>query len=319
MAVVGATGAVGGQIVELLAAREFPAAELKLFATNSGAAGTVQSGDDEHLVEAYDEPAKLADFDLAFLAVPEAVANHIAAARLGPVLIDLSAASRGGSSPGELAAPGLTTRERVREIGARGLLGVPHPAAQALASCLGALRISAGFVAATALLGASSAGRDMIAKTVDQTTDLLRAQLDLEDEPQRAFNALVREHERATAANIARQANLLFATAAGLAVQVVSIPILHGSALSIGIPAGPGVPDRDDDLERLRTAPGLLLIEPGEPLAIADAVGQEAIMVAADLSAAGLALFCAYDNTRLAALSAVWIAEMLTLESRPAN
>ncbi|HTY56091.1 MAG TPA: hypothetical protein VMB26_12865, partial [Candidatus Binataceae bacterium] len=117
---------------------------------------------------------------------------------------------------------------------------------------------------------------------------------------------------------ISKQTSALGANAARISLEAVSIPILHGSALTIQVPARSEV-SHDDDLQRLRAAPGLLLIEPGEPLAIADAVGQEAIMVCAETSDAGISLFCAYDNSRLAALNAVWIAEMLALESHPAN
>ena len=60
VAVVGATGSVGGQILQLIAEREFPAAQIKLFATASGAAGTVEKGDEEYLVAVLDDPSALA-------------------------------------------------------------------------------------------------------------------------------------------------------------------------------------------------------------------------------------------------------------------
>ena len=52
VAVVGATGAVGNEIVELIAARGFPHSRLTLFASQSGAAGTLETEQDEYLVEA---------------------------------------------------------------------------------------------------------------------------------------------------------------------------------------------------------------------------------------------------------------------------
>ena len=77
VAVVGATGAVGNEIVELIAARGFPHSRLTLFASQSGAAGTLETAQDEYLVEALRDAEDLAAFDVAFLAVPESVAADI--------------------------------------------------------------------------------------------------------------------------------------------------------------------------------------------------------------------------------------------------
>ena len=236
------------------------------------------------------------------------------------MLIDLSACGRVPSDLCPPVGPGLTTRDRVRELAARGVFEIPHPAAHVLATCLGSLGIAAGFVAVTVMLGASAGGRDMITKTVDQTTDLLRAQLDLEEETQRAFNAFMRDHERALASAIAAQTKALLAATPQLVVQASGIPVLHGTALAIALPASPhSAGSSQDPFERLRSAPGVLLIEQGEPLAIADAVGQEAIMVTAERESGGLTVWAAFDNTRLAALNALWVAETLIHTSPAAN
>ena len=100
VAVVGATGAVGNEIVELIAARGFPHSRLTLFASQSGAAGTLETARDEYLVEALGDAEDLAAFDLVFLAVPESVAADITHAAPGPLLIDLSGAARNPSSTG---------------------------------------------------------------------------------------------------------------------------------------------------------------------------------------------------------------------------
>ena len=47
VAVVGATGAVGNQLIELIAARGFQLSELKLFTTEAGAMQTVDAGGEE--------------------------------------------------------------------------------------------------------------------------------------------------------------------------------------------------------------------------------------------------------------------------------
>jgi aspartate-semialdehyde dehydrogenase len=312
VAVVGATGAVGSQIIELIAERGFPVVDLKLFATARGAAGTVESAGEELLVEEFSDPSALAGFDVAFLAAPEAVARAIADAAPGPLLIDLSSATRLPSATVPMLSPGLVSRERIAALRAQRRFEIPHPAAHALAICAAA--IGSGRLAATAMLGASASGQPMIARLVKQTTDLLGARLDLgEDESQRAFNITMRENERAVADVIAGQAAAILERGPeALSVQAVAVPVLHGSALSIQGAVKLEASDQDW-IERLRAAPGVLLREEDEPLSIIDAAGQEAIMVRAERVAAGAALWCVFDNARLAALIALWIAETFAI------
>jgi len=312
VAIVGATGAVGNQLIELIAARGFQLSELKLFATEAGAMQTLDAAGEERLVEALESPDTLRDFDLAFLAIPPARAAEIVAAQTGPRLIDLSRASEPpGSVP--MVAPGLTSREALEKLRAAMVFTTPHPAAHVLATCLKALGPPSGFVAATAMLGASAGGMDMLTATVDQTTDLLSARLELDDEEvQRGFNVFMREHERSVATAIAAQVSVLLENPPALSVQVAAIPVLHGSALTIDIQK----PSNGTDArELLRAAPGLLIVDEGEPVGVIDAVGQEAIVVSVETRPQSVSLWCVFDNTRLAALDALWIAETLALSS----
>ena len=312
VAVVGATGVVGNQIIDLIGARGFQLGELKLFATNAGSAQTLDAAGEERLVEPLATPDDLRGFDLAFLAIPAAAASEIVSARPGPILIDLSSASR---APADLplVAPGLTPRAKFALLQDPKVFTIPHPAAHVLATCLNALGAHTGFVATTAMLGASAGGRDMLTTTVDQTTDLLSARLELDDDAiQRGFNIFMREHERSVATAISSQVISLLDRSPVLAVQVAAMPVLHGSAIAIDLPA---LIDGGDARELLRAAPGVLIAEEGEPLGIIDAVGQEAIVVSVEDRPGVLSLWCVFDNTRLAALGALWIAETLALGS----
>ncbi|HYL58137.1 MAG TPA: hypothetical protein VEU51_04655 [Candidatus Acidoferrales bacterium] len=312
VAVVGATGAVGNQLIELIAARGFQLSELKLFAGEKGAMQTLDAAGEERLVEALENSEDLRDFDLAFLAIPAPRAAEIVAAAPGPILIDLSSC---GQRPSDIAmlAPGLTSRGEIDKLRGAKAFATPHPTAHVIATCLKALDPPAGPVCATALLGASAGGRDVLAAIVDQTTDLLSARLELEDdEVQRGFNAFVREHERSVAGAIVAQVRSLLGKSVPLSVQAIGIPVLHGSAVAIDVPMRAGTLDAR---ELLRGAPGLLLTEEGEPLGVIDAVGQEAIVVSVEEGADALSLWCVFDNTRLAALGALWIAEMLAASS----
>ena len=312
VAVVGATGAVGNQLVELLETRAFPKGELRLFAMASDTASTIEIEDAEFEVEEFGEPDDLHDFDLAFLAVPDRAASEIILARPGPLLIDLSGAMRLPSGQ-PIVAPGITSRERLNELRGRMVFETPHPAAHALATILRALGISGGFAAATLLMGASAWGRDRVAQTAEESADLLSGSLDIEESDyQRAFNIVASESDRRVSEVVRAQFAALMEVAPALAMQVLTAPILHGSILSIQLP-----PLQEAALyaERLRGAPGILFVEDKEPMGVIDALGQEAIVVKLDRQPGGTALFAAFDNARLAALIAIWIAENLLLTS----
>ena len=208
-------------------------------------------------------------------------------------------------------------RAQIAQLSSARTFTIPHPAAQVLTLCLDALKPS--MATASALAGASAGGRGAIARLVDQTTDLLSARLDLEEEEmQRAFNAFSRETERALAERIAAQAAAMTVTAlSSLAVQLVSIPILHGTGLTVSARLEASGDDRW--LENLRATPGVLLTEEGQSLSIVDAVGQEAVKISAERSREWVDLWCAFDNTRLAALTAVWIAETFAIRTAVAN
>ncbi len=109
IAVVGATGAVGEQIVELIDARALPCAELALFATERGATQTIEALGEALIVAEFHEPADLSRFDIAFLAVAPSWAADIVRARPGPLLVDLSAALR---APSDVPAT-LVRRARI--------------------------------------------------------------------------------------------------------------------------------------------------------------------------------------------------------------
>jgi aspartate-semialdehyde dehydrogenase len=312
VAVVGATGAVGNQLVELLETRAFSKGDLTLFASPSGASSTIEIEEDEFDIEELESPESLRPFSLAFLALPSERAAEIISARPGPLLIDLSGASRLPSGQ-PLVSPGITSRDRLGELRGQMVFEVPHPAAHALAVIFGALEVRSGFAAATLLQGASAGGRDRVTHTVEQSADLLSGSLDIEEnEIQHGFNILITERERHIAEVIRAQTVDLMESAPSLSLNVMTAPILHGSVLTIHLPPSD---DAAKYAERLKSAPGVLLIEGTEAIGVIDALGQEAIVVRIDRQPGGTAIFAAFDNARLAALIAIWIAENLLLTS----
>ena len=318
IAVVGATGAVGEQIVELIDARALPCSELALFASERGAAQTVEALGEALSVAEFHEPAELSRFDIAFLAVAPSRAAELVRAHPGPLLVDLSAARR---APDEipsipLIAPSFTPPERVAALTARGkTVGIPHPAAHALAMIVSAAGAQTPVVCATVMLGASDAGRESVGEVAREARELLSGTHNLEEgEVQRAFNAYPAEPGFA-AALCAQTAALLGGGGPRLVVEAVHVGVLHGSAMTVLIP---DLANPEKLAERLRAAPGLLLVEGKEGgTGIVDAIGQEAILVTPDLERTGVSVWSAFDSARLAALDAVWISEKFSAVAAP--
>ena len=308
VAVVGATGAVGSQIVELLETRAFPKGNLTLFASGASAE-SVETENGNAEVEELSDPADLRGFALAFLAVPEKPAADIIAARPGPVLIDLSACARmpRGRS---LVSPGIVTRERLLDLRGSMVFETPHPAAHAIASILAAVGSDAEPFGAILLTGASARGRDQVADVAQQSADFLSGRFHSEEEGvQHGFNIFAGEHERALAKIIQAQLTAMTGRAPKMALQTATAPILHGCVLALQFPAAENL---DTWLDRLRGAPGIVLVEGEESLGVADVLGQEAIVARLDRTGDSSAtILAAFDNTRLAALIATWIAENL--------
>jgi aspartate-semialdehyde dehydrogenase len=311
LAIVGASGTVGGQLAELLGQRDFTYAELKLFAAPASARTKPILADEPgpEVIE-LESPADLVGCDVVFLATPAAPAAAILAACPASIQIDLSAANRVPTADQPLVAPGLTSRERVLELRPKRAFGIPHPAAQIIAAVLRTLGIDAEFVGATVLLGASGAGREAIATLFNQSADLLNARLDLaDDETQTAFNLFLPEDADELAGAIAAQVAELRRKPHALAVQVARAPIFHGAAVAIFLPYRI---DFQQWAARLREAPGLILVESGEASGTVEAAGQEAVIVKLTASRAGATLWCVFDAARVAALSAIWVAETVS-------
>jgi len=317
VAVVGATGAVGSQIVELINARRLPFAEVGLFASVHGAAQSVEALGAERPVAELQDPAEISRYDIAFLAVAPSWAADIIRARPGPVLIDLSAGTRARSSVVPFIAPGFTPPARIAELARHnGALAIAHPAAHVLASVVNAADAKARTVCATLMVGASRAGRQNVVEVAREAAALLSGAHSLEEgETQRAFNAYRAESATELADALAAQTQALIGSAQRLLIEVVNVAVLHGSAMTVLIP---DVADTQNLAADLRAAPGLVVLEGGqENPSVVDAIGQEAVLVVVTLQPAGAAVWCAFDATRLAALDAVWAAEKLAGAADP--
>jgi aspartate-semialdehyde dehydrogenase len=312
IALVGATGTVGSQIAELIGERNLPYSELKLFARDPSAR-VVAVGERSVPVANFNGAQDLSAFDIAFLAIPATAAREIIEAQPGPVLIDLSAATLKPQDAVATVAPGLTARERIVQLAQARIFAVPHPSAQLIATILQALR-SDNFAAALIMLSASAAGHQGVSSLFQQSADLLNAHLDLDDEPQLAFNVFPAQGAQELARAFAAQIGVLGADASRLVLDIVRVPAFHGSGITLFLPTGA---TRMEWVERLRSAPGLILLTNDDVAGFVDAVGQDGAITRISLDSAGAAIWCAFDAARLAALTALWIAETLSEKRGP--
>jgi len=93
--IVGATGAVGQELVRLMHERNFPAGSLRLFASARSAGKTVEHGGKKYVIEEA-KPGVFADVDVAFFAAGGSVTRALApdAVKAGCLVIDKSSALR---------------------------------------------------------------------------------------------------------------------------------------------------------------------------------------------------------------------------------
>ena len=327
LAVVGATGLVGSEIVATLEHRQFPIADLELYASIRTAGDEVRCGGLVARVEPL-EQARFADTDLAFLAAGEQVSAEWVT-RLtanGTVVIDSSRLFADDPDV-PLIVPEVNPAD-LAQYAHRNLVSSPDPVAIAASVVLHPIH-EAGVIQRVVVSSCepvSGCGRAGIEELQRQTIELMNGRdPEIEVFPQRiAFNILPQvgeflaggasRDERAAASALRR---LLQAPALALSVTRLRVPIFYGTVLAVNVETLhklTAAAARD----LLRRAPGVSLHDDVAAHAYptpAAAVGQDAAWVGRireDESANVLDLWVAIDNIRKgAAVNAVQIAELL--------
>jgi aspartate-semialdehyde dehydrogenase len=327
LAIVGATGLVGREILQVLAERRFPVGELRLYSSFASAGDEVTSSGLSVVVQ----PLEHADFngvDVAFLAAGEQVTAECAGRvrEAGALGIDLS----------ELFADDLDVPVVVPEVNAavvsefveRGLVSSPNPPAIALAVALAPVEGIAGLEHVTAVTfePVSGAGRAGIEELQRQVLDLMSGR-DSENRlfPHRiAFNLLPQVGEllaggfsRGEEQTRAQLLRILDLPDLRLSVTRVRVPLFFGEAIALSVETREKVTAREAR-ESLRAAPGILLSDDAAEGAYPtprDSVGQDATAVGRIREHEmenRLDLWISLDNIRKgAAVNAVHIAELL--------
>jgi len=330
IAVVGATGAVGGAILELLAERGFTRTTIHPVASDASSGETVMFGNKPLLVEGISE-FDFSRVGLALFAVnPEVSAAHAArATESGCIVIDCS-----GRFAEDTEIPLVVYNanpEDLADYSIRGLVAVPGAVATQLAAVLAPIQAEVGIASIhiATYQAVSGAGRGGIAALAGQTAALLNG-LPLPKggvfPRQIAFNLLPcigtldeQGHSSEEVQVVRETRRLLGDTSIGISATCVQVPVFHGHALAVHLETRYPL-DVSDLRQLLKKAQGVTLVDAGAtgkyPTPTEDAAGVDGVLVgrlrADQFNEKGINLWIVSDNLRNgAAMNSVRLVEML--------
>ena len=331
VAIVGATGAVGSEVLRILEERLFPVGELRLFASERTAGELVEWRGSQVRVELLDGDG-FEGVDVAFFCAGGAVSAEYAprAVDAGAVVIDKSSHFRMHPD-----VPLVVPEVNADDLEERHLGIVASPncttipivvALKPLAEAVGIERIVAASYQAVS--GGGKRGIDALSR---ETTNLLNMRsADEGDEPSGfprriAFNCIPQVDAfledgstKEEAKVIAETRRVLHLETLPIAVTCVRVPTFYGHTVALTVELEQPL-DASEARRLLREAPGVILCELGDEIpypTAADVGGTDAVYVGRvrnDPShPRGLQLWVAADNVRKgAALNAVQIAEII--------
>jgi aspartate-semialdehyde dehydrogenase len=331
VAVVGATGAVGGEILRTLEERLFPVGDLRLFASARTAGELVEWKNGSFRVEELDAD-RFEGVDVAFFCAGGAVSAEYApqAVDAGAVVIDKSSHFRLDPDV-PLVVPEVNAADLLERV--RGIIASPNCTTIPMVVALKPIADAAGLarIVASSYQAVSGGGKRGIDALSHETVNLLNlraAQSDNEASPfpQRiAFNCIPQVDAflpdgstKEEAKVIAETRRVLHLESLPIAVTCVRVPTFFGHSVALTIEMEEPL-DAADARQLLREAPGVILTEIGDEMpypTAADVGGTDAVYVGRvreDPShPRGLQLWVAADNVRKgAALNAVQIAEIV--------
>jgi aspartate-semialdehyde dehydrogenase len=328
VAVLGATGAVGQETLEILEERKFPLASLRLFASKRSAGEVMTCQDREWTVEELTESSSFEGVDLAFISATDAISKEYGQ-RLGAagiVVIDDSAVFRMDDQ-----VPLVVPEVNAAALGVmpRGIVAIPNCTTTPLVMALKPLHDAVGVkrVVVTTFQSVSGTGSAAMDELMEQTKDLLAFRdIKIEVYPhQIAFNLLPHIGSFNDGGDCSEEVKIAKETrkilnAPGLRVTAttVRVPVLrcHSEAINVelerpltanearaALAAMPGVIVYDDPVKKLYPMP-------------LDATGKDEVYIGRvredESITNGLNLWVVSDNLRKgAALNAIQIAECL--------
>ena len=327
VAVVGATGNVGREMLEILAERRFPADEVVAIASRRSMGVEVSYGEKTLKVKAI-EHYDFSDVDICLMSAGGAVSKEwspkIAAA--GAVVIDNSATWRMDPDV-PLVVPEVNAAA-VADFRKKGIIANPNCSTAQLVVVLKPLhdKFKIKRVVVSTYQSVSGAGKDGMDELDRQTKSLYSlGDVEVKKFPKRiAFNVIPHIDVFMDDGSTKEEWKMVVETKKILDPKImlhatcVRVPVFVGHSEAVNIEFENEV-SVDEVHEILRTAPGVLVVDKHEPGGYAtplEAAGEDATYVSRVRSDPtvdnGIALWCVSDNLRKgAALNAIQIAEAL--------
>lgn len=327
VAVVGATGVVGEEILAVLAERGFPASEIVPMASERSAGSTVELGEQQLQVQLA-TPDAFADFDIVLMSAGGSTSAELApaAAAAGAVVIDNSSYWRMTEGV-PLVVPEVNPQD-VAGYADKGIIANPNCSTIQMVVALAPLHRVAPLrrVLVSTYQSVSGAGKAAMDELAKQVTDLFNhREVEPEALPKQiAFNCLphidrfMDDHYTKEEHKMRDETRKILHADISVVPTCVRVPVFTGHAESI-VAEFDAPMDADKARATLREAPGIMLMDTPEetlyPTPI-DSVGSDATFIGRlrdDPSAANsITFWCVADNLRKgAATNAVQIAELL--------
>ncbi len=329
IAVVGATGAVGETMLEILAERKFPINNIYALASSRSAGSRVSFGDKMIVVE------DLAEFDFSKVQIgifsPGASVSKIyapVAAAAGCIVVDNTSQFRNDDDK-PLIIPEVNAHA-IEQYKATNIIANPNcstiqmlVALKPIYDAVGITRLNVATYQAV-----SGTGKDAIEELGGQTARLLNGQeIDANVYPKQiAFNCLPHIDTFQENGYTREEMKMVWETRKILeddSIMVnptcVRVPVFYGHSEAVHLETKDAI-SADQARELLEKAPGIVVIDErrdgGYPTAVTDAANNDAVFVGRireDISTEkGLNLWVVSDNVRKgAALNSVQIAECL--------
>ena len=328
LAVVGATGNVGREMLNILAEREFPVDEIAALASRRSL-GTEVSFGDQTLRTQDLESFDFTGWDIALFAIGSDATKTYApkAAKAGCVVIDNSSLYRYDPDV-PLVVPEVNA-EAVEGYAKKNIIANPNCSTAQMVVALKPLhdRATIRRVVVSTYQSVSGAGKEGMDELWDQTKAIYNPTEEIEPkkfQKQIAFNVIphidtfMEDGSTKEEWKMVAETKKIVDSAIKVTATCVRVPVFVGHAEAINLEFDEHL-DEDEARDILRAAPGLMVVdkrEDGGYVTPVECVGDFATFISRIRQDStidnGLNLWCVSDNLRKgAALNAVQIAETL--------
>jgi len=326
VAVVGATGAVGREMVDILTERKFPVSTLRLFASERSAGSTIDYKGDEITVELLTDSV-FKGIDIALFSAGGSISKEFApiAAKVGCVVIDNSSQWRMDPDV-PLVVPEVNPHDIAKH---KGIIANPNCSTIQMVVALKPIHDAATItrVIVTTFQAVSGTGNKAIVELLNQTREILSFQ-----EPTRkvyphriAFNCiphidvfLENDYTKEEMKMVNETQKIMGDKSIKVTATTVRVPVFRGHSESLNIETKKKL-SANETRAILSTAQGVMVFDAPKknvyPMPI-DAASKDAVFVGRiredETIENGINMWVVSDNLRKgAALNAVQIAERL--------